>query len=156
MLAKKMTRVLTTIVASVMLVLANIQTAPLAHADDASQHIAMTPSSAEISLKPGERKEGFVSVVNQGSGVFDVALSVAPYHVAPDDPSYEPNFDKLAGTTDPSPWVSLATTSSKDLQPNTLVDYGIISLLLPRQLRAGIMQWSLPRARQSMCRRVVS
>lgn len=122
MIAKKTTRLLTTIVASAMLVVANIQTAPLAHAEATSQHIAMTPSSAEISLKPGERKEGFVSVVNQGTGAFDVALSVAPYHVAPDDPSYEPKFDKLAGTTDPSAWVSLATTSSKDLQPNAVVD----------------------------------
>lgn len=91
-------------------------------AEQTNQYITLTPSSAELSLAPGKSIDGQVAIVNQGSGAFDVALSTAPYHVAPDDVTYDPQFEPLDGKVNASQWVSLQTDSKQNIKPNDVVD----------------------------------
>src|SRR4051812_31830452 len=82
-------------------------TAGRTSAAGASQHIALTPSSAELAIDPGQSATGTLAVINQGDDNFRVATSVAPYHVEGVD--YDPEFTQLPGTVDASKWVRLQT-----------------------------------------------
>ena len=106
------------------------------YAAEGDQHIAMTPSSTEFSAKPGESKQGTVTVVNQGKKAFDVEFSTAPYYVAPDDLSYTAKFDPLEGKTNPATWVILDTTNKSDVKPNDVVDIRY-TLAVPESAQPG-------------------
>lgn len=94
----------------------------IAAADEGGQHITITPSSAELSIAPGQTASNSVIVVNQGQDSFKVNASVAPYHVK--GINYDPQFTPLPGTVDASKWVHLDTTQLPVLSPGQLVHLG--------------------------------
>jgi hypothetical protein len=83
------------------------------------QHITITPSSAELSIAPGQSESGDLSVINQGTDSFKIALATSPYHVQ--GIQYDPQFTQLPGTVDASKWVQLTVPSNTSLAPNDLI-----------------------------------
>lgn len=84
-----------------------------------SQHIAITPSSAEVVVAPGESGTDSLAVVNQGSDSFNVSAAVSPYHVEGVD--YDPQFTQLPGTVNASQWVTLQIPADTTLAPGKLL-----------------------------------
>lgn len=86
------------------------------------QHIAITPSSQEIKLAPGGSSQQKVTIVNQGSGDFDIEYSAAPYSVAPDDAGYEPKFEAGTNATDVTSWIKLSKTKDSAVSPSKVAE----------------------------------
>lgn len=84
-----------------------------------NQHIAVTPSSAEVAVAPGGSGTDSLAVVNQGSDSFNVSAAVSPYHVEGLD--YDPQFTQLPGTVDASKWVTLQIPADTALSPGKLL-----------------------------------
>jgi len=93
----------------------------LAAADTtSSQNIALTPSSAQLSIDPDASSTGTFSVVNQGKDSFVFSVSTAPYYVKGED--YTPDFTLLPGKVDASKWVSLAGATTQTLASTKLAN----------------------------------
>jgi hypothetical protein len=88
-------------------------------AAEGSQHIAATPSSAELTIAPGKSASENLEIINQGTDSFRVKAYVAPYHVQGID--YDPQFTQLPGTVNASKWVTLTTPEATTLAPGKLL-----------------------------------
>ncbi len=84
-----------------------------------SQSIAVTPSSVDLALAPGESATKALTVVNQGSDAFVLDMSAAPYSVRGED--YDPQYTSLPGALDPSKWVTfISPTAQVRVEPTKL------------------------------------
>lgn len=99
------------------------------------QHIAITPSSAELAINPGAAVVGTLSVINQGNDSFNFSTTVAPYHVQ--GINYDPQFTPLPGTVDASKWVQLKSSASQLLTPGQLVHVDFTVVVPPGTAPGG-------------------
>lgn len=76
-----------------------------------TQKMTLTPAAVSVSVKPGEQKPGRLTVVNQGTGTFHVALTTVPYTATTE--SYDASYEPLPGAINPAQWVALKTTSAE-------------------------------------------
>lgn len=115
----------TSIVASVLALSLILVIQGWAGAVEGKQHIAATPSSADLSIAPGASASDSLAIINQGTDSFKVKTSVAPYHV--EGINYDPQFTQLPGTVDPSKWVTLTVPQNTTLAPDKLlhIDYTV-------------------------------
>jgi hypothetical protein len=74
--------------------------APGVHA--ASGGLTVSPTSADVSLKPGESYEGQMLVINQGEIDVSYKVYASPYSVSGEE--YKPYFTPVPGATDITKW----------------------------------------------------
>lgn len=95
------------------------------YAADASQNIAVTPSSTEFSISPGDTADGSFDAINEGTIAFGVEFSSSPYYVKGLD--YDPQFTQLPGTVNASKWIHFKQDTKQVLSGKKLtsVDYTV-------------------------------
>lgn len=99
-------RVATGILAAVLMVVGVL--APSAHA--ASGGLTISPTSADISLKPGESYKGQMLVINQGEIDVSYKVFASPYSVSGEE--YKPYFSPIPGATDVTKWFTFGAKGS--------------------------------------------
>lgn len=81
---------------------------PAAYA--ASGGLTISPTSADVKLKPGESYKGEMLVINQGELDVSYKVYATPYSVSGEE--YKPYFTPVKGAVDITKWFTFGTTGS--------------------------------------------